>query len=62
MVYKKLDSETTKKALDVLQASDEEISEKLKKETEEIDNIDSNSKNLQHNNAEQPEHPQLKTL
>lgn len=59
---KKLDSETTKKALDVLQASDEEISEKLKKETEEIDNIDSNNKNLKHNNAEQPEHPQLKTL
>lgn len=58
---KKLDSETTIKALDELQVSAEEVSEKVKKETEEIDDLDDN-KEMQHNNLAQDKHPQIKAL
>lgn len=58
---KKLDSETTIKALDELQASVEEISEKVKKETEEIDDLEDNNE-MQHNNLEQDKHPRIKAL
>ena len=58
---KKLDAESTKKTLEELQASEEEVSEKIMKETEETTN-DNDSLPPTSNITENTPHPRLKAL
>ena len=57
---KKLDAESTKKALEELQASGEEVDEKIKKETEET--IKEVSVSSTTNISDNSQHPQVKAL